>query len=109
MTMNIDLTGRRALVTRAGEGVGRSIARSLAAAGAAVVVNDIVADRAEAVAGEIRAQGGTGAALVFDLTRWAEASENLAGEFDIVVNNAGNAGTGGWPEMRDFTETDPAA
>jgi 3-oxoacyl-[acyl-carrier protein] reductase len=118
MSMEIDLSGRRALVTGAGQGVGRAIACSLAAAGATVVVNDIVADRAEDVVTAIRAHGGAATARVFDLTQWADVTAALAdasdtggsdtGAFDIVVNNAGNAGADGWPDMLDFTETDPA-
>lgn len=108
MSWEIDLSGRRALVTGAGQGVGRSIACSLAQAGASVVVNDIVADRAEAVAAEIREQGGTAIARVFDLTQWMAVQAALTDDLDIVVNNAGNAGAGGWPGMLDFAETDPA-
>jgi NAD(P)-dependent dehydrogenase (short-subunit alcohol dehydrogenase family) len=108
MSAEMELSGRRALVTGAGQGVGRSIACSLARAGAAVVVNDIVADRAEAVAAEIRGQGGDATPRVFDLTRWAEVEASVPGDIDIVVNNAGNAGAGGWPDMLDFAETDPA-
>jgi 3-oxoacyl-[acyl-carrier protein] reductase len=109
MTVEIDLSGRRALVTGSGQGVGRSIARSLASAGAAVVVNDIVADRAEAVVAEIRSGGAEAAARVFDVTRWDDVRANLDDDFDVVVNNAGNAGADGWPGMRDFVDTDPAA
>ena len=46
MPIEIDLRGRRALVTGGGQGVGAAIAATLAAAGATVIVNDVVADRA---------------------------------------------------------------
>ena len=59
MSFNIDLEGRRALVTGAGQGVGYGIARALAEAGAVVVVNDIRAEQAETVVEELRAAGGT--------------------------------------------------
>jgi NAD(P)-dependent dehydrogenase (short-subunit alcohol dehydrogenase family) len=119
MSVTIDLGGRRALVTGAGQGVGRGIARTLAAAGADVVVNDLVEERAAAVVAEIEAAGGGGRAeaAAFDVTDWAavraaiEAIEPRGG-VDIVVNNAGNAGRAdshGFEEMRPFAEEDPSA
>ena len=55
----LDLTGRVALVSGAGQGVGAKTAEYLAAHGASVIVNDYVLERAEAVAGEISGRGGT--------------------------------------------------
>ncbi|HZA77284.1 MAG TPA: SDR family NAD(P)-dependent oxidoreductase [Acidimicrobiales bacterium] len=109
MTFTIDLEGRRALVTGGGQGVGRATARSLADAGASVVVNDVVADRAEAVAAEIRADGGEADIAPFDVTdRGAvRAAIDGLGGVDILVNNAGNAGTEGFTEMVPFADTDP--
>ena len=94
MTIEIDLRGRRALVSGAGQGVGRGIARTLAAAGAHVVVNDLVEERAASVVAEIEADGGAAGTGVFDVTDWAavEAAVADAGPLDILVNNAGNAG-----------------
>jgi NAD(P)-dependent dehydrogenase (short-subunit alcohol dehydrogenase family) len=114
MSVTIDLAGRRALVTGAGQGVGRGIARTLAAAGAHVVVNDLVEERAAAVVAEISADGGRASTAAFDVTDWAavRAAIEAIGDVDVVVNNAGNAGRAdsqGFEEMRPFAEEDPAA
>ncbi len=67
--VSLDLTDRRALVTGAGQGVGRGIALGLAAAGADVVVNDFVADRAERGRGrDPRPPAATASAPPFDVT-----------------------------------------
>lgn len=103
-----DLTGRRALVTGAGQGIGAGIAQHLARQGAEVVVNDIVLDRAEASAEAIRAQGGAAEALAFDVTNRDEVCESVTHRnFDIVVNNAGNAGAR-MMQPKPFREMDPA-
>jgi len=109
VTFTIDLDGRRALVTGAGHGVGRATARSLADAGASVVVNDVVADRAEAVVAEIRSVGGEADAATFDVTDRHTVRAAIGGlnGLDILVNNAGNAGTEGFTAMVPFVDTDP--
>jgi 3-oxoacyl-[acyl-carrier protein] reductase len=94
----MDLTGRVALVTGAGQGVGAETCRYLAAHGARVVVNDFVLDRAEAVAEEIRGEGGDAIGLQGDVTdpasveRLVAAGTAALGPIDVLVNNAGNAG-----------------
>src|SRR5450755_2514643 len=110
MSFTIDLEGRRALVTGAGQGVGRGIAHALADAGAVVVVNDIRAAQAEAVAEELRVAEGKADALPFDVTNWAQVSEAIDGYggVDILVNNAGNAGVDGFPDLSDFVTSDTA-
>ena len=110
MALEIDLTGRRALVTGAGQGVGRAIALGLARAGAAVVVNDLAADRAGEVVGEIDAAGGQASAAPFDVTDHAAVAGAVkaAGPIDILVNNAGNAGVEGFGQRGPFVESDPA-
>jgi NAD(P)-dependent dehydrogenase (short-subunit alcohol dehydrogenase family) len=91
----IDHTGRGALVTGSGAGIGREIARWLARAGAGVVVHDIRADKAEAVVEEIRAEGGTAHAVIADarddaaLQHLVDESVRLLGRLDIAVNNVG--------------------
>jgi NAD(P)-dependent dehydrogenase (short-subunit alcohol dehydrogenase family) len=98
MAFEIDLGGRRALVTGAGQGVGKAIALTLAEAGASVFVNDVLPDRAELVAGEIRSSGARGTAAAFDVTDFAgvHAGVEEIGGVDILVNNAGNAGAESW-------------
>jgi 3-oxoacyl-[acyl-carrier protein] reductase len=113
MTYEIDLTGHRALVTGAGQGVGEEIAHTLARAGAHVLVNDLVAERAENVSGAISAAGGSAAPTPFDVTDYAgiAASIDAAGPVDILVNNAGNAGQAAGVTSMDLqrlVDTDPA-
>lgn len=113
MTFGIDLSGHRALVTGAGQGVGQEIASTLAEAGADVLVNDLVADRANDVAKEIVADGGRASAAPFDVTDYAAVTAAFAdaGPVDILVNNAGNAGraaTMGSEDLKNLVDTDPA-
>lgn len=89
------LADRLALVTGAGQGNGRAIARGLARAGARIVVTDLDEGNARAVAAEIEAAGGRALAYRLDVTS-AEACRALAqvvaeeaGAIDILVNNAG--------------------
>jgi len=87
---DLDLTGRKALVTGGAQGLGEGMARALAAAGAAVVIADLQDDVGAKVAGSL-----SGAFVHLDTTddaNWAsamaEAVDRLGG-LDIVVNNAG--------------------
>ena len=110
MAFTLDLTGRRALITGAGQGVGRGIALGFAEAGAAVVVNDLDEGRAASVVAEIEAAGGTATTAVFDVTDFTAvtaAVEALDG-VDVLVNNAGNAGAEGWAGLAKFVDTEPA-
>jgi len=93
--LRVDLTGRRALVTGAGRGIGRAIARRLAAAGASVVVGDVEGARAEATAEGIRREGGRAVAATADVSEWdavaamLETARASFGGLEILVNNAG--------------------
>ncbi len=89
-----DLSGRTALVTGAGQNVGAGVAAALAAQGAHVLVNDLLAERAEAVADQLRATGGSASAEAFDVTDLDAVQAGLADHprVDILVNNAGNGG-----------------
>src|SRR3954451_20537553 len=81
--VELDLSGRTALVTGGGSGIGRACATRLAAAGADVIVVDVNA----AAAKEVAAQIG-GGEIVADLSD-PEAVADLPGDVDVLVNNAG--------------------
>lgn len=90
-----DLTGKAALVTGAGSGIGAAISETFAAAGARVIVTDIDELSAAGTARRIAARGGSAHALALDVTdeamcdRRAREVLALTGALDIVVNNAG--------------------
>ncbi|MFI5627007.1 SDR family NAD(P)-dependent oxidoreductase [Nocardioides sp. NPDC051685] len=90
-----EISGRTAVVTGAGGGMGRSIALELAAEGANVAVVDLDKDAAEAVAAEIGANGGKAAAYAVDVSKLdqveqlAESVYERFGSVEILVNNAG--------------------
>jgi len=103
----LDLEGKVALVTGAGQGVGEAISRILAAHGAKVIVNDFFADRAAQVAGSIREAGGSAHAIQADVTD-AQAVQDMVrqgvatyGAVDILVNNAGNFGANPAKEIQE--------
>jgi NAD(P)-dependent dehydrogenase (short-subunit alcohol dehydrogenase family) len=91
----VRLQGKVALISGAARGIGAETARKMAAAGAAVVIGDVLAERAHEVAQEIRKAGGKGLALSLDVTveaSWTAAvaaATNEFGKLDILVNNAG--------------------
>src|SRR5512141_2842733 len=90
-----DLTGRVALVTGAGQGVGAGICEVLARQGAAIAVNDLHAERAQQTVDAIVREGGQAVAAPFDVADRAAVSAGVAeiagslGPVDILVNNAG--------------------
>ena len=92
--MEIHLNNKVAIVTGAGQGIGAAIAYTLAEAGAAVAVNDINPDRAEAVASKIRQAGGKALGITADIANkyqcvhLIETTRAEWGQLDILVNNA---------------------
>ena len=101
--MTIDFTGKVAIVTGAGGGLGREYALELAKRGAHVVVNDLggsrdgtgTSDAADKVVAEIEAAGGTamsngGSVTEYDqMVAMVEAAKEKWGRVDILINNAG--------------------
>lgn len=89
------LEDKVALVTGAGRGIGASIARTLARAGAKVMLTDIVGDSARAMAAQIVEAGGQADWLQHDVSSEAEWEATVAttvsrlGGLDVLVNNAG--------------------
>jgi 3-oxoacyl-[acyl-carrier protein] reductase len=92
------LSGKTALITGAGKGIGKSIARCLAGAGATVIINyNISKDSAETLANEINHSGGKAIAIqanlhdANDVTNLFKQIHDHIGDIDILVNNAGIA------------------
>ena len=91
----MSLDGKVAVVTGAGEGLGRGIALRLASEGAAVAVLDIEGETAKATAEDIRKQGGKALPLTVDVSKVAEIQPALdrvvdeLGALDVWVNNVG--------------------
>ena len=94
------LQAKVALVTGASSGLGAHFGKTLAAAGAAVVLAARRADRLEALVHDIEASGGRAVAVAMDVTDADSVSAALAtaesalGPVDILVNNAGVARSG---------------
>ena len=84
-----------AIVTGAGQGVGRAEALALAQAGAMLVLNDLPGEAVQNVAAEIAAGGGQAVVAAGDVGDWSTGEDLLAaalkayGRLDILVNNAG--------------------
>lgn len=107
MSLDIfSLQGRVALITGASSGIGRVLAKGLAAAGARVVVVARRADRLEELVREIEQSGGVAAAAQADVTdadsieRAFDAAEQAFGTVDVIVSNAGVT------EARNFLKID---
>lgn len=105
--MNLGIEERVALVTGAGQGIGRQICLTLAREGTRVAVNDIAEERANAVAAEISQSGGQSMAVAADVTD-ADAVQIMVqqvrqrwGQVDILTNNAGI------PQAANYQEPTP--
>ena len=98
MAVSLDLSGKIALVTGAGRGIGRSVALALGSAGAKVVVNyNSSEEAAREVVGAIESDGGEAKAIKADVSKPEEVDAMVStlvkewGRIDILVNNAGIA------------------
>ncbi len=103
------LSGRTALVTGGGQGIGRAYAHALGEAGAAVAVVDIVRERAETVGAELRAKNIDALVIEADVTKPDSVNAMVAtlmqtwGKLTIGVNNAG---IGQWVNSEEMSEAD---
>ncbi|NLF38215.1 3-oxoacyl-[acyl-carrier-protein] reductase [bacterium] len=95
MAYTIDLTGRTAVVTGAGRGIGQSIALMLAEAGADIAVTDVKDEFTVETVGKVKALGRKAAGYAMDVSDFAASHaviDTINAEFgriDILVNNAG--------------------
>ena len=104
-----EIRNRVALVTGGGSGIGRGLAMALAAEGAAVVVADILAENARAVADEIKSKGGSASWVACDVSdrdavkRMKKESDAALGDVSLVFANAGATS---FKRLTDMTEND---
>ena len=109
MAYSLDLSGRVALITGASSGLGEQFAKTLADAGAAVVLASRRTDRLMALRARIEAAGGDAHVVAMDVTDCASIkaavahAETEVGAIDILVNNAGVSAT---QRLQDVTEED---
>jgi len=104
-----DLTNKTALITGSGQGIGYTIAKGLANAGAQIILNDIEEERLHRAVSSLKQEGLNVAGYVFDVRDEADIQKQIniiedeVGEIHILVNNAGIQIRG---PLEDFPETD---
>lgn len=100
------LMDRVCLVTGGGSGIGKAICKKVATEGAKVIVADLLLEKAKRVSDEIRSEGGEAVPIQVDVTQFldvkqmVEKAENVFGQIDVLVNNAG------WSSVEAFLESD---
>jgi meso-butanediol dehydrogenase/(S,S)-butanediol dehydrogenase/diacetyl reductase len=110
--MIADLTGSTALITGAGQGIGRGIALVMAGQGADIAVADLPSGSATDVAKEVEALGRKAIVVDLDVTDKQQCADAVArvidewGRMDILVNNAGVAGAPGSLPTRPGRDVD---
>ncbi|HYP60604.1 MAG TPA: glucose 1-dehydrogenase [Thermomicrobiales bacterium] len=110
MSALFDLTGKVAVVTGGGAGLGANFARALTEAGASVVVADINTEHAERTAATLTGEGRKAVAVHADVTSEADIAQmiqraiDVFGGVDILVNNAGIGAGMGAPETVPLDE-----
>jgi NAD(P)-dependent dehydrogenase (short-subunit alcohol dehydrogenase family) len=91
----VDFSGKTAIVTGAGAGIGKAIAEALAKAGAAVALNDLNPDRVETLAAELTAQGARAVGFQgdisnrFQVSALIERARDAFGRIDFLINAVG--------------------
>ncbi len=103
---NQPFTGKIALITGAGSGIGRATALAFAAAGASVVVSDVVETGGQETVGLVSEAGGEALFIGADVSQLDEVAALVAesvrhfGRLDVAVNNAGIGGA--WARTADY-------
>src|SRR3954469_24125386 len=100
--MDLDFTDKVALITGAGNGIGRATALAFAKSGAKVVVVDRDSDGGEATAGIIRQQGGEAVFVRADVQAYVKQAIDAYGRIDCFFNNAGIEGK--WKHTADYDD-----
>jgi 3-oxoacyl-[acyl-carrier protein] reductase len=100
--MDLQLSGKRALVTGSSSGIGENIAKTLAQEGAIVAIHGRKEEQVNRVVEEIEASGGKAVVAIGDVStdqgayQVADSIFSSLGEIDILVNNAGTFQDRGW-------------